>query len=433
MASETDVHIRVGDQELVPIDGSIRTSLSDLPEATFVLDAAALAANPVDYLLPVTIVGERPGPTLSIIDARPEGDRVTLKCRGSVSLLETLAPDGESQDCSHLELVYAAARGAGFPEDRIFISGLDTLRNEEIEVAVPLIGVEVANTTTSIGRVQLVSPAAGAELLERFHPRPDLAAEWEAGLSFARVQCEAARLYDAEQEGLAQIEAALSWLIVRANYGFAVTPSGELLPFDRGNAIARPRRLPVIAAYGTVTPRRWLRRPPAQRVESRMVIDSHSRLDVPSVPAGLEASDANALSAARRALEPGDLALRGHAFWEAFEFYVARYSSPSLFNATNRQAILDAAGPGLSPTQQTRLTQLVNGPLNDTPLLDKLLATLTSEGIQPSDEDTAVLRRLRKARNRTMHGRHAEASLDDMQHGCALLTRALVMRVDRSS
>jgi hypothetical protein len=121
------------------------------------------------------------------------------------------------------------------------------------------------------------------------------------------------------------------------------------------------------------------------------------------------------------------------AFWEAFEFYVARYASPSLFNATSRQAILDAAAPGLSQTQQVRLAQLVNGPLNDTPLLDKLLATLTSEGIQPSDEDTTVPRRLRKARNRTMHGRHAEASLDDMQHGCTLLTRALVMRVDRSS
>jgi hypothetical protein len=154
-----------------------------------------------------------------------------------------------------------------------------------------------------------------------------------------------------------------------------------------------------------MTDRRWLRRPPGARIESRVVFDSRSRLDNPRVPADLSASDANALSAARRAITPGDLALRTHALWEAFEFYVARRPSARLFTKADREAILAVSKECLSEEQLARLGQVVYGPLNELPLMDKLAATLADEGIVLTSTDRAVLSRLRKVRNQTMHAK----------------------------
>jgi hypothetical protein len=185
----------------------------------------------------------------------------------------------------------------------------------------------------------------------------------------------------------------------------------------------------VIAVTGLTTGRRWLRRPPGARVESRIVFNARSHLNDPPVPADLPASDANALSAARRAITPGDTALRTHALWEAFEFYVAQRPSARLFTKADREAILAASKTSLSKEQLARLSQVVYGPLNELPLMDKLLATLTDEGIVLTGTDRAVLARLRKVRNQTIHGRPAEEVGDDLEHGCSILTRALVTRL----
>jgi hypothetical protein len=217
--------------------------------------------------------------------------------------------------------------------------------------------------------------------------------------------------------------------MVRANYGRPTLPDGDLVRFDRANAIARPRQLSVTAVTGLMTGRRWLRRPPGARIESRVVFDARSRLDSPQVPADLPASDANALSAARRAITPGDLALRTHALWEAFEFYVAHRPSAGLFTKADRDGILAASKESLSSKQLRRLGQVVYGPLNELPLMDKLVAALLDEGIVLTNTDRAVLARLRKARNQTMHGRPTDGAAGDLEHGCSILTRALVTRL----
>jgi hypothetical protein len=425
----SDLQVRIGGNEIAVTALTLRTSIHALPEAEFTFQANELA----DYLMPVT-VGPIDGEPIfdgTVLVAQPGDSGIAVRCRGAVSLTETLAPGGTAQDCSPMDLFYAMARGAGFPEDRIVISHLEDLPHEPIEVSVPLIGIEVERDT-AVGPVQLGPPSVGEGILERFHPDPDLGEEFLTGLVFARAYRPSARLYDAEQDGLAQIETALSWLVVRANYGFVSLPDGSPQRFDRANAVARPRRLPVIAVRGMDTGRRWMRRPPGDRVESRLVFDAASQLDSPKTPRDLPASDVNALEAARRATDDGDIALRVHALWEAFEFYVAKRSSPSLFSQSDRQKLL-AAAEFLSVPQRDRLAKVVNGPLNDTPLMDKLLATLSEEGIQTSDDDLAVLSRLRKARNLTMHGHSALPTPDDLKHGWALLTRALVVRVARRS
>ena len=424
------LYLRIGEGRFPLTGGTLTSSIRELSHAQIKVNADELAAGDADYLLPVEIgpaVGD-PVQEGSVLTAEPEGDDVSIRIRTGVSLTETLAPDGDAQEVHHTELVYAMARGAGFPPEKIVIQDLDKILPEAIEVAVPLIGVEVEREV-SIGLVKLAPPQAGSEIISRFHPSPSLADEFRSGLTVARFHATKPLLYDAEQEALGHIQTAVSWLTVRANYGRPTLPEGDLVRFDRANAIARPRQLPVIAVIGLMTGRRWLRRPPGVRVESRVVFDARSRLDYPQVPADLPASDANALSAARRAITPGDSALRTHALWEAFEFYVAQRPSTRLFTKADREGILAASEESLSDQQLTRLGQVVNGPLNELPLMDKLLAALSDEGIVLTGADRAVLARLRKVRNRTMHGRPAEGVDDDLEHGCSILARALVTRL----
>lgn len=172
----------------------------------------------------------------------------------------------------------------------------------------------------------------------------------------------------------------------------------------------------MIAVTGLTTGRRWLRRSPGARIESRVVFDARSRLADPQVPADLPASDAHALSAARRAIVPGDIALRTHALWEAFEFYVAQRPSSRLFIKADREAILATSKESLSEEQFVRLGQVVYGPLNKLPLLERLVATLSDEGIVLTGTDRAILARLRKVRNQTTHGRPAKGVADDLEH-----------------
>jgi hypothetical protein len=155
-------------------------------------------------------------------------------------------PANVAQDCSHIELVYTAVREAGFTEDRMVIQGLDELPQETIEVVVPLLGVSVPEAI-KVGDVEFAPAEAAEEVLARFNPRPDLADEFMEAETVARTYVGSPRLLDAEQQGLAQIEIAPTWLTVRGNYGFAVLPHGDFQRFDRAHALARCRRLPVVA------------------------------------------------------------------------------------------------------------------------------------------------------------------------------------------
>lgn len=65
---------------------------------------------------------------------------------------------------------------------------------------------------------------------------------------------------------------------------------------------------------------------------------------------------------------------------------------------------------------------MVNGPLNDTPLMQKLLATLQDEAIVLSTREAKALRRLRRVRGRTSHDSADLPSTEDLKYGCCVLT-----------
>jgi hypothetical protein len=68
-------------------------------------------------------------------------------------------------------------------------------------------------------------------------------------------------MYQAEQAALAKLDAALSWLTVRAKFAYSRLPSGGAHSHIRELARAVQRRLGMVVVRGLVNRRRWL---PAQ-------------------------------------------------------------------------------------------------------------------------------------------------------------------------
>ena len=204
------LYVAIGERELRLVGGSLRTSIHDLPKADVTVNTDQVHSTPVDYLQPVEIrnaLGEEAF-NGNVQRATPDGSKVELECIGGISLTESIMPAYVAQDCSHIEIVYTAAREAGFSDDRMVIQGLDDLPCEAIEVVAPLIGVSVP-APVKVGDVEFAPATAAQDVLARFNPRPDLADEFERATGVARAYVVGARLLDAEQEGLEQIELAL--------------------------------------------------------------------------------------------------------------------------------------------------------------------------------------------------------------------------------
>lgn len=424
--------MRIGERGLRGIDGTIRTALSSLPEADVIVEREEIADHPVDYSAQASLeVDGREAFAGVVVSAELVKEGIALKCRGGVSMTETFMPPTVAQDFPPQDLVYAAASGAGFNEEHMHIDGLDALPHEPFEVAVPLVGIETTKKI-NLGPVEIGPAAVANEVVNAFSPRPELADEFESGLSVARSFVVASRLWDAERSGLAEIELALAWLAVRANFSFSSLPDGSLNYFERPDMVARPKRLPVVSVRGLDTKRRWMKRAATDERPSRLQIEDGSQLLSPALPENLPLTDLQALLAARRAIESEDLVQRIQAMWEAWEYYAAAERSRHIFDKHDRRRILDAVRNAVSDEQFDRLVEVVNGPLNDTPLMRKLLTALHREGTQLDADEEALLRRLRRIRNQALHGREPDPmERQDGARGCSLLARALTARIHR--
>jgi hypothetical protein len=156
-----------------------------------------------------------------VIEAQPHEDgSVALSLRGATMLAESLLPPMVVQQIDRREIVYLAAREAGFALEDIDIHGLpQAVAFEPLWVLAPVRGLSVRREVR-VGVVDLVDGDAGREMLRRFVPPLD--AQVTDSLAdvraFARVAVSARYLYDAEREGLGLIDDATAWLTTRLRY-----------------------------------------------------------------------------------------------------------------------------------------------------------------------------------------------------------------------
>jgi len=180
--------------------GRVTTTINEPDTASGTVSADDMARSPTDWRGPAQAsVGSDVLSSGQVIEALPKGDgSVALLLRSGVELSESLMPPMVCQNLTPQEIVYAAARSAGFATTHIHIHGLNDLPVEPMWVLAPVDG----DRTMRVGMVEFMDAEAGQEMLRRFSPPLDPAfAEPLAGASaFARVAVAASLPYEAEQE-----------------------------------------------------------------------------------------------------------------------------------------------------------------------------------------------------------------------------------------
>jgi hypothetical protein len=185
-------------------DGRMTTAINEPDQASCTVAASDMAASPVDWLAPAAVViGEDVMTQGEVVEAVPGHDgSVALSMESARRLHESRMPPMVCQQLTSAEVVYAAARAAGFAPEDTRIDGLDTLPFEPMWVLAPISGVR-AERPARVGVVEFVDGDIGREMLRRFRPplEPRFSDPLKDAAAFARVPVAQRLLYDAEEEG----------------------------------------------------------------------------------------------------------------------------------------------------------------------------------------------------------------------------------------
>ena len=423
--------VRVGGDSLTASMSSITLSLRDdkVPVADVTLKHPV---PPFDYFAEMTVVdGEgdaaRPRFTGTIISAVPIDGGLRVQASGMTEFMEFAVAPWVTRNVDPLDLIYLLARTSGISDERIQIDFQNRPALETFEIVVPVRGCRVERAVALTDGVRLIPShlmrfgTFGDEKTLGQLRQPFDAADTLAVTQVSHVR----RLFQAEELGLAAIQDALAWLVVRLRVGASQLADGELRGFVRSDARAEIKLADVVCATGLMTGRRWIR-----------------DRNVPLAPATFEARDLDSLpgrglrpetrlrqavSALARASDEARGTLeRLNAFWEALEFFAAEVALPSVFTRAEARALRKRANLNLSNEQVKRLDFAISQ-LNATPLMARVWERASRNGTRVSDGDREVIARLRELRNDIVHGRASVSPLrTDFEHGVSIVARLLV-------
>jgi hypothetical protein len=428
--------ITVGERTFVCSGGRTTSSISAPDTASGIVAADDLAERGTDWSGPAHATSE--GHALMhgrVIEAQPQDDgSVTLSLRGATMLDESLLPPMVVQQLDHREVVYLAAREAGFDPDNINIHGFpEAVAFEPLWVLAPVRGLTVKRAA-QVGVVELVDGDSGREMLRRFTPPLD--AKFGDPLAdvtaFARVAVPARYLYDAEQEGLTLIDDAAAWLTTRLRYSWSHAPDGHLALYERAATLVVVERLPGVAVFPVEGGgRRWWRDTTVARGERDVDLSPDARWLDPSMPTQVSLGDRQALLALQRSITTRDPVQRVAALWEAIEFYLGDRGPEPGFTDEEIAAAVERASEGMTAEKAKRVDDVLRQWLNSWSPRARLEHVLGDERVPFSDEDMRRVGRLRRARNRALHGAEAEPTHEEIDQAVGLMSRAITTRWSR--
>ena len=424
----SDAVAQIGALRLPITGGNFVSSLNEPDRARFTV--AVAPDLEIDYLAPVKVeIDGHPMIEGSVVAAYPEGDSIEIHAQSAIAMSEEKMHGMVVQEFHPADVAYAIARRSGFDEDNINIHDLDRLPFEVFEIVVGIEGIDAVKPLR-IGTTTFVDPAAGRRILDQFDPQPEWAPEFEAAPAHALVYVTAQRMHDAQQQALAEVDVALSWLAIRSRYGLNHLPDTTLHRYERSESNATPSRRELVAVRGLQTSRRWIQRLGPRLRSSPMRLDARSRLDQPTLPRGLRLQQRQAMLSAQRALSEEDPIQRSQALWEALEFYLAGRPSESLFSRTERRQLLASLRSAVPTEQRQRVADLLNW-VDSPPPKQALARAVQAEGIPLSEPEFDLLFRIRTARNRATHGADVQIpSTDELDYACSILARILVYWID---
>jgi hypothetical protein len=436
--SEDDVFtISVGSAPFRVRDGRTTSSVDKPDTASGTVPAEDLANSPADWAAPAEAAhGSYVMMSGEVVEALPVSDgNVALSLQSALMLSETLIPAWVSQNLTPQEIVYAAARSAGFTTDKLDIHGLDAVPVEPMWVLAPVDGVRV-DRTARVGVVEFIDAATGREMLQRFSPplEPVFTEPLERASAFGRVAVVARLPYDAEQEGLALIDTATAWLTTRLRYSWSHVPDGSLQHYQRAPTRVTVKRREGVGVLAVDGPRRvWRKETTVGRSSGEIALSPTARWMAPPLPADVAPGDRQALFALLRAVTVSDPVQRVGALWEAIEFYVGKRKQSRQFTRRDIASIVDRATSGLESPKAARVDEVLRQFLNHRSITARLRYVLTEERVPVTEDDLALLGRLRDERNLALHGSAAAPEHEEIDRAVAFMSRAITTRWHRAA
>ena len=429
--------ITVGGRTFMCSGGRLTTAISEPENASGRVAAYDIAERGADWAGPAHVsIDSEDVMHGRIVEVQPEDGEIALSVRSATMMSESLLPPMVVQQIDAREVVYLAAREAGFDPEDIDIGGLaGAVTFEPLWVFAPVRGLGIREAV-KVGVVELLSGDAGREMLLRFNPtlETQFAEPLEEVEAFARVPVPAKYMYDAEREGLDLIDSATAWLTSRLRYSWSHSPDGQLEPYERAATLTVVERLPGVAVFPVATVgRRWWRDTAVAQPVRDVDLSPDSRWLVPAMPKQIDFGDRQALLALHRAITVRDPVQRVAALWEAIEFYLGNRGPEPEFSEEEIAAAADRATEGMTEAKSKRVGDVLRQWLNSWSPQARLEKILTDEGIPFTDEEMRRIRKLRKTRNRALHGAESMPKQDEIDQAISLMSRAITTRWSRST
>jgi hypothetical protein len=428
--------ITVGERTFTCSDGRVTTEINDAVNASGTVDPNELAEHGVDWSGPAhTRIDGDDVMHGRVSEAQPEDDgAVALSVRSATMLSESLLPPMVVQQIDRREVVYLAAREAGFVPEEVNIHGLaEAVAFEALWVLPPVRGLSVPQVV-KVGVVELVSGETGREMLLRFSPplEAQFADPLEDVGAFARVAVPAKYMHDAETEGLGLVDDAMAWLTTRLRYSWSHAPDGRLEPYERAATLTVVERLPGVAVFPVAgVGRRWWRDTSVAQHERAVEFTPDSRWLTPAMPTRVSPGDRQALLALQRAITARDPVQRVAALWDAIEFYLGDRGAEPGFTQEEIAAAVERASEGMTEAKAKRIENVLRQWLNSWPPQTRLETVMGADGVPFTDEDMRRIRLLRRARNRAVHGAESMPRHDEIDQAVSLMSRAITTRWSR--
>jgi hypothetical protein len=386
--------------------------------------------SPVDltaYIV-VELVGAQGTPVMAAhaTNAEIDGEDLNVEASGSAQLAGSTIRGFWSDGVDPLETFHALARQVGFPEERLNVEGLDEHPEAVHTVDALVEGLPLVGPVT-VGGV-LFRPITPQVSVAGFAPIYDALLEWGFRPdSVAQVSVSAVRMYDAEEEGLDQIQRALDAVVGVATYGFTRLPWGGVLPFARDQIRAKPTLVPCVLVTAS-TSRRWLHGLGSDTVEPDLQLDALIAKWMPLLAEVLPVTLARSLRALRDASTSSrDPLARCQSLFDALEYFTAGTKLPKIVRRTSVVAAVDAIDRLDLPTRERERLCKVLSDANNAPLMAKVRYQADQDGTIVSDPEWGLLAKLRRSRNQAGHGDEAKApEQHDLEWAASIVSRLIM-------
>ena len=438
----TQQHVAIGSVNISSASESARATnaVNELPHLELMLDVDLLGSAPIDFWSAVTfdVIEDRFRQRLfagAVQDASGRGP-LALSCEGAVELTEHNRGSLAAAGVDSAELVTTIMRQIGLPQDMITLSSPEqpTRTKERFDVFVPARGLAVAEPV-KVGRITIVPVSDGRQPLDTFNLADErlqpLVAEYRNATAYAVAIVNADALDRAEEEGYAEVETTMAWLVARQRYGLLRLPDGAPQTFSRANALRSVRYAPVVLVRGEKTGRQWLRWVHDAAHPAVTDLTDQSDLMRHALPEDLDLADERALRALMRAVNEPGLQQQVQALSEALESYVAGVEVAELFSKAQRKELRELAPEWLTPEQKDKFDKTING-INTPAFGVRLSERLDRDGVPLTEEERELLfGTLRSARNDVAHGRALKRPLtrDEILRGISVVSRALLFGI----